>query len=55
MLLKKIMFEYCVAYKFETVSQRYYREFNSELDKIDEDKLKTYTIPQYLPFTKILI
>lgn len=53
MLLRKAVLEYCIVHKFETVSSRYYKEF--ELTEIDPIKrLGKYTIPEYLPFTCIL-
>ena len=57
MLLRKVMFDYGVVYKFETVSLRYYREFtqNKPLQmKEKEEKLQDYKLPAYLPFCRAL-
>lgn len=54
MLLKKAIFEYCVVKRFESVSQRYYKEFESQAAIDVQKRLGQFSIPSYLPFTRIL-
>lgn len=54
MILRKVIFDYCVLNKFDTISQRYYKEFES-VTKTSSDYLKTLVVPSYLPFTKALL
>lgn len=54
MLLRKAFFEYCVAKRFESVSQRYYKEFESQGTMDVQKRLGQFDIPSYLPFARLL-
>lgn len=54
MLLKKAIFEYCVVRRFESVSQRYYKEFENQTAIDAQKRLSQFAIPSYLPFTHLL-
>ena len=53
MLLKKLLLEMSVAFRYEAVSQRYYKEFGHSI-KVD-NLLTDYKVPSYLPYTRLLL
>lgn len=54
MLLRKAILEYCVVHKFETVSLRYYKEFEAQGEIDPAKRLSKFQIPNYLQFSHLL-